>query len=74
MSGPHRSKRALKVKAYIHKEDEETRSKVIHIDIEGPELAKIIKPSETTFCGGKKGGIFIGLKSDMQKRAKKLVQ
>ena len=74
MSGPHPSKKPLKVKAYLHKEDEESRSKVIHIDIEGEEIAKIIKPGETTFCGGKKGGIFIGLKSEMQKRAKKLVQ
>ncbi|MBR9682169.1 MAG: hypothetical protein GOV02_00665 [Candidatus Aenigmarchaeota archaeon] len=74
MTGSHKSKKALKVKAYIHKRDEETSSKVIHIDIEGLELAKIIKPGETTFCGGKKGGIFIGLKSDMQKRAKRLVQ
>jgi len=74
MSGPHPSKKALKVKAYLHKEDKESRSKVIHIDIEGEDLGKIIKPGETTFCGGKRGGIFIGLKSEMQKRAKKLLQ
>ena len=73
MSGPHRSKKPIKVKAYIHRADEESRSKVIHIDIEGPELSKIIKPGESTFCAGKKGGIFIGLKSDMQKRAKRLI-
>jgi hypothetical protein len=71
MSGPHPSKKPISVKAYIHREDEASRSKVIHIDIEGPEIAKIIKPGETTFCAGKEGGIFIGLKSEMQKRAKK---
>lgn len=73
MSGPHPSKKQISAKVYIHKEDEASRSKVIHIDIEGKDIANIIKPGEKTFCGGKKGGIFIGLRPEMQKRAKKLV-
>ena len=73
MSGPAESKIPLKVKAYIHKKDPKTRSKVVHIDIEGEKLGKVIKPGEITFCKGKKGGIFIALKSDMIKRAEKVV-
>ena len=74
MSGPAKSKIPIKVKAYIHLKDKETRSRIIHIDIEGSELNKIIKPGEATYCGGKKGGIFIGLKKEMLIRIKKMVK
>ena len=60
----------LGAKVYIHRQDPATRSKVIHIDIESEELNKIIKDGERTYCGGKKGGIFIGLKKNMLERAK----
>jgi len=74
MSGPAKSKIPIKVKAYIHLKDLETRSKIIHIDIESPELNKIIKPSEATYCAGKEGGVFIGLKKEMIERVKKLLK
>lgn len=73
MTGPAESKIPIKVKAYIHKQDAATGSKVLHIDIEG-DISKIIKPGESTFCSGKEGGIFIGLKSEMIARAKKLIE
>jgi len=72
MTGPAKSKIPLKVKAYIHLQDPETRSRVIHIDIESDELNKIIKPGESTYCAGKQGGVFIGLKKEMLERVKKL--
>lgn len=72
MSGPAKSKIPLKVKAYIHLKDKETRSRIIHIDIECEELNKIIKPGESTYCAGKRGGVFIGLKKEMLARVKKL--
>ena len=72
MSGPAPSKVEIQgVKVYIHRGDPATKSKVLHIDIESPELNKIIKEKERTYCGGKKGGVFIGLKKDMIKRAEK---
>jgi hypothetical protein len=37
-------------------------------------LNKIIKDGESTYCAGKPGGVFIGLKSEMIKRAEKLVE
>ena len=74
MSGPAESKIPIKVNAYIHKQDAATRSRVIHLDFEAPILNEIIKPGESTFCSGKKGGIFIGLKSNMLERAKKLIE
>lgn len=74
MSGPAKSKIPIKVKAYIHLKDPETRSKVIHIDIESTKLNKIIKPGEATYCAGKEGGVFIGLKKQMMERVKKLLE
>ncbi len=74
MSGPAKSKIPIKVKAYIHLKDKETRSRIIHIDIESSELNKIIKPGEATYCAGKKGGVFIGLKKEMLARVKRLAK
>lgn len=71
MTGPAKSKKSLKNKVYIHEKDPLTRSRVVHIDIEG-DINKIIKPGETTFIKGKPGGCFIALKKPMQKRAEKL--
>ena len=72
MSGPAKSKIPIKVKAYIHLKDPETRSRIMHIDIESAELGKIIKPGEATYCAGKRGGVFIGLKKEMLARAKRI--
>lgn len=75
MSGPAESKVELEnATVYVHKEDEATRSRVIHIDIEHPDLNEIIEPGENTFCGGKDGGVFLGLKGEMQDRAKQYVE
>jgi len=70
MTGPLPTKKELKgAKVYIHYPDEYAR--VIHIDIEHPEINDIIKPKESTYCAGKEGGCFIGLKKEMQERIKK---
>lgn len=75
MSGPAESKIELEdAKVYVHKQDDSTRSRAIHIDIEHPDLNKIIESGENTFCGGKDGGVFLGLKSEMQQRAKEYVE
>ena len=75
MSGPAKSKVPIKgVKVYLHKKDPKTRSRIIHIDIESPELNKIIKNGEATYCAGKRGGVFIGLKKEMLKRAEKYLK
>lgn len=72
MSGPAKSKIPIKAKVYIHLKDSATRSRIIHIDIESPELNKIIKPGEATYCAGKEGGVFIGLKKQMLARVERL--
>jgi len=70
MSGPAKSKkRIMNVKVYLHKKDAATGSMTAHIDVESPELNNFIKPGEATYCAGKKGGVFIGLKKPMLKRA-----
>lgn len=74
MSGPAKSKIPLKVKAYIHLKDPETRSRITHIDIECLELNKIIKPGEATYCAGKEGGVFIGLKKEMLARVERMAK
>ncbi len=75
MAGPHESKAELEdAKVYVHRKDDESGSQVVHIDVEHPELNKVIEPGENSFVGGKKGGVFIGLKDEMISRAKKLVE
>lgn len=75
MAGEHPSKHELKnAKVYIHEEDQASSSQNIHIDVEHPELNKVIKPGENTFVGGKNGGVFIGLKDKMIERAEDLVE
>lgn len=74
MTGPAKSKIKIKADVYIHKKDEATGSKIIHIDVESPVLNEIIKPSENSYVGGKQGGIFIGLKKEMLNHAEKLIK
>ncbi len=75
MAGPHPSKIELEnAKVYIHKKDEDSGSQNIHIDVEHPELNEVIEPGENTFVGGKKDGVFIGLKNEMIDRAKNWIE
>ena len=72
MSGPGEGKIKLgKADVYLHLKGKSGAS-VTHIDIELPVLNKIIKPKESTFVGGKSGGVFLGLRKEMIKRAEKL--
>jgi hypothetical protein len=75
MSGPADSKKEIKgVRVYLHRKDPLTRSRILHIDIESPVLNRIIKDGEATYCAGKRGGVFIGLKKEMLKRAEKILK
>ena len=74
MSGPGEGKIEIKgVKAYIHIKGK-SRARITHIDIENPIINEIIKDKEATYCAGKPGGCFIGLKKEMIKRAENLVK
>ena len=54
MSGPGEGKKLLKgVKVYIH-EKGKSNARITHVDIESPEIAKIIKEGEISFVKGKK--------------------
>ena len=73
MSGPGYGKKFLgKANIYIH-EKGESLARVTHIDIELPELNEIIKPNEASYVQGKEGGVFIGLKKEMIKRAERVL-
>jgi len=73
MTGPGPGKKLLgKANVYIH-EKGKSRARVTHIDIELKELNKIVKPNEATYVQGKSGGVFIGLKKEMIKKAEKLL-
>lgn len=74
MSGPGEGKIKLgKADVYLHVKGKSNAS-VTHIDIELDELNEIIKPGESTYVGAKHGGVFIGLKKEMIKRAEKKVK
>ena len=71
MSGPGTGKKLIgKANVYIH-EKGKSQARITHIDIELDELNKIIKPGEATYVQGKEGGVFIGLKKEMIKKAEK---
>ena len=74
MSGPGKGKIKIgKADVYIHLKGE-SGARITHIDVELDELNKIIKDKEASYVGGKKGGVFLGLKKEMIKRAEKLAK
>ena len=74
MSGKGEGKKLLgKANVYLH-EKGKSNARITHIDIELEELNKILKPGESTYCGVKEGGIFIGLKKEMISRAEKMIK
>ena len=69
MSGSGEGKIKIgKADVYIHLKGK-SRAQITNIDIELEKLNDIIKPGESTYVGGKHGGVFLGLKKDMIKRA-----
>ena len=74
MTGKAEGKILLKgAKVYVHVKGK-ARARITHIDVEHPTIGKIIKPKEATYCAGKIGGCFIGLKKEMLKRAERLIK
>lgn len=47
---------------------EDGKLTVSHVDIECSQLTDIIRVNEATYCRGKPGGLFIGLKKEMRAR------
>lgn len=73
MSGPGEGKKLLgKADVYLH-EKGKSNARITHIDIELDKLNEIIKEGEATYVRGKEGGVFIGLKKEMIKRAEKVI-
>ena len=71
MSGPGEGKIKLgKADVYLHLKGK-SNARITHIDIELDELNDIIKDGESTYVGGKTGGVFIGLKKEQIIRAEK---
>ena len=72
MSGPGEGKIKLgEADVYLHVKGK-SGATITHLDIELDALNKIIKPGESSYAGGKGGGVFIGLKKAMIERAEKL--
>lgn len=73
MSGKAEGKYLLKeAKVYIH-EKGKSLARITHIDVEHPLIGKIIG-KKSTYCAGKEGGCFIGLKKEMIKRAEEALK
>ncbi|OGJ20573.1 hypothetical protein A3K73_05305 [Candidatus Pacearchaeota archaeon RBG_13_36_9] len=74
MSGPGYGKKLLgKADVYIH-EKGKSNARITHVDIELDALNDIIKSGEATYVQAKEGGVFIGLKKEMIKRAEKKLE
>ena len=69
MSGPGKGKIKIgTADVYIHLKGE-SGARITHVDVELDELNKIIKDKESSYVGGKPGGVFLGLRKEMIKRA-----
>lgn len=74
MSGPGFGKKLIgKANVYIH-EKGKSNARITHVDIELDSLNEIIKPGEASYVQAKEGGVFIGLKKDMIKRAEDILK
>ena len=74
MSGVAEGKFELKdAKVYVHLKGK-SGARITHLDVEHPDLNKIIKPKESTFAAGKDGGFFVGLKKNMITKAEKIFE
>ncbi len=47
---------------------------LIHIDVDHPDINEFIVPKESSYVGGKDGGLFIGLRLEQAKRATEFLQ
>ncbi len=69
MSGQGEGKIFLgKADVYLHVKGK-SNARITHIDVELDELNEIVRDKEATYCAGKPGGVFIGLKKEMLERA-----
>ena len=69
MSGPGEGKIKIgRADVYVHLKGK-SGAQITHIDVELDALNDFIKPGESTYVGGKRGGVFLGLKKEMIKRA-----
>lgn len=74
MSGEGEGKKLIgKANVYIH-EKGKSNARITHVDIELEELNGIMKPGEASYVQAKEGGVFIGLKKEMIKRAEKMLK
>lgn len=74
MSGAGFGKKLIgKANVYIH-EKGKSNARITHVDIELDELNKIMKPGEASYVQAKEGGVFIGLKKEMIKRAEDILK
>lgn len=55
-------------RVFIHA-SEQGGERLLHLDIDHPDLNKIIPPREASYVGGREGGVFIGLRPSQSERA-----
>jgi hypothetical protein len=74
MSGAGFGKKLIgKANVYVH-EKGKSNARITHVDIELDSLNKIILPGEASYVQAKEGGVFIGLKKEMIKRAEDVLK
>lgn len=74
MTGACEGKILLKgARVYVHVKGK-AGARITHIDVEHPDLNRILKKGEATYAAGKHGGLFVGLKKEMLKRAQSYIR
>lgn len=62
------------VDVFIHEPNDNDGTTNVHIDVEHDLLGQIVQKGESTFCGGKQKGVFIGLKTEQGDRAEEIAE
>lgn len=48
--------------------------RIVHLDIDHPDLNEILPPKEACYAGGRDGGIFVGLRAPQVERAEQYLR
>lgn len=43
--------------------------RILHLDVDHPDLNELIRPKEASYAGGRDGGVYIGFRSQQLERA-----
>lgn len=55
-------------RVYLHV-TQEGGERIVHLDVDHPDLNQILAPKEASYAGGREGGLFVGFRPAQLERA-----